>query len=109
LQTGLSRRHGWLFFRLCQEIPVRYKKAFNRAIKDYHLYLLISFDLGDNLIQWSKVFGAENAHRRKVKGNSPVRGRASFKTDVGASGDSHSNLLVGGNFFVRRLQSRLFG
>src|ERR1700741_4706191 len=63
-RTGLSRRHAWIVFWLCEEIPVRYEKAFNCAIKDHHLYLLISFDFGDNLIQWGKILRAENAHWR---------------------------------------------
>ena len=51
------------------------KEAFDRAVKDDHFDLLVSFDRGDGLVELRNRVRAKDVERRMINRYAPVLGR----------------------------------
>jgi hypothetical protein len=69
-------------FEICEQVIVRQKEALDGTVENNNLYMLISFECGDNLIQLRNGLRSEDIQGRVIKRNSPVGWRTSFKTDL---------------------------
>jgi len=58
---------------------MREEEAFDCAIEDDDLDMLIGLDRGDDLVELRDRFGSENVERRMIKRNSPIRWQAPFE------------------------------
>jgi hypothetical protein len=53
---------------------MRQKEPFNRAVKDDHVDVLVSFERCDDLIELRNGFRTEDVERRMIKRYSPIVG-----------------------------------
>ena len=51
---------------------MRQKEPFNRAVKDDHVDVLVSFERCDDLIELRNGFRTEDVERRMIKRYSPI-------------------------------------
>jgi len=61
---------------------VREEEAFDGAIEDNDLHMLIGFERHDDLVELRDRFGSENIERRMIERNSPIRWQAPFEPDL---------------------------
>src|SRR6266700_6049897 len=56
-----------------------HKESFNRAVKDDHFDVLVSFNRRDDFVELRNRSGTEDVERRMIKRYSPILGRAPRK------------------------------
>src|SRR6266566_8744073 len=56
-----------------------HKESFNRAVKDDHFDVLVSFNRCDDFVELRNRSGTEDVERRMIKRYSPILGRAPRK------------------------------
>jgi hypothetical protein len=65
---------------------VREEEAFDGAIEDNDLHMLIGFERHDDLVELRDRFGSENIERWMIERNSPIRRQAPLKSDLSGRG-----------------------
>ena len=61
---------------------MRHKEALDGAVEYDNLYVLISFECRDDLVQLRNGLGPKDIQGRMVKRHSPVEWRTSFEADL---------------------------
>src|SRR4029077_18886166 len=90
MQARGSRRKMSQIVKVCKEVKMNQKVAFNSTVKNHHLNLLVSFDCRDDLVHLRKHLRTEDVERRVVKRDSPILGRAPIQTYL----SSHSGWVI---------------
>src|SRR6266404_298777 len=82
LQARGSGRQACRVLERREEVIVREEEAFDGAIEDNDLHMLIGFERHDDLVELRDRFGSENIERWMIERNSPIRWRAPFEPDL---------------------------
>ena len=82
LQSRWSGRQACGFLQRREEIVVRQEEAFDGAIEDDDLHVLIGFERHDDLVKLWDRLGSENIERWVIERNSPIRWQAPFQPDL---------------------------
>src|SRR6266446_5015231 len=82
LQAGGSGRQARRGLERRKEIVVREEEAFDGAIEDNDLYMLVGFEGRDDLIELRDRFGSENIERWMIERNSPISRQAPLESNL---------------------------
>jgi len=58
------------------------KEPFDRAVKDDHFDVLVSFQRCDDFVELRNSFRAKDVERRVIKRRAPIRGRSSRQKNL---------------------------
>src|SRR6266851_6238165 len=82
LQACGSGRQSCRALERREEVIVRKEEAFDDAIEDNDLHMLIGLERHDDLLELRDRFGSENIKRRMIERNSPIRWQAPIEPDL---------------------------
>src|SRR6266851_7447111 len=82
LQARGSGRQARRVLERREEVVVREEEAFNGAIEDNDLHMLVGFEGRDDLIELRNRFGSENIERWMIERNSPISRQAPFESNL---------------------------
>src|SRR5882672_8393260 len=82
LQARGSGRQARRVLEWREEIVVREEEAFDGAIEDNDLHMLVGFEARDDLIELRDRFGSENIERWMIERNSPISRQAPLESDL---------------------------
>src|SRR5262249_55742912 len=72
LQPCRSRRLNGRILRLRKEVVMSQKKPFNRAVKDDHFDLLVTFERCDDFVELRNAFRTKDVEGRMIEGHTPI-------------------------------------
>src|SRR6266849_9945255 len=82
LQARGSGRQAYRVLERREEVIVREEEAFDGAIEDNDLHMVIGFERHDDLVELRDRFGSENIERWMIERNSPIRWQAPFEPNL---------------------------